>query len=280
MQFFSFQTDHINPATALSCSLRMVVGTDAVSLWAGDKRGHTIALKSWMFAGAQHDFEALESDLRYIFGAEELLSLPFYSKFCVLSSPPVTLIPRRLFVGERLEQYFKLLLRDTDQRVFGHEYLDSQDCFLVWAADPGLDNICRQYFDPNELGHLAAYILQSWAKNADPDGFSVFANVRGQKVQVGVFEQQNLVFFNTFDHQKPADLLYYILLAYKQFALSPTQTALVLSGTVIEDSDHFQLLARYVPMVRFMPINDGVHLPEGVHSLPPHFWFDLFTVCP
>jgi hypothetical protein len=279
MQVFSFQTDHISPSTALSCALRAVVGSDAVSLWAGDKHGRTLALKSWVFAGGLRDFDAVESDLRHIFGSEELLSLPFHSKSLALSSPPATLVPRRLFVGEHLEQYFKLLLRDAEKRVYGHTHLDEHDCFLVWAAEPGLDKLCRQYFKSNEMGHIAAHMLRNWSENAAHDGFSVFANVRGHKVQIGVFEQRNLVFFNVFDYQKPADLLYYVLLAYKQSELLPLQTPLMLSGTVIEDSDLFRLLSRYIPSIRFMPLDGGLNVPEGARSVPAHYWFDLSTTC-
>jgi hypothetical protein len=93
-----------------------------------------------------------------------------------------------------------------------------------------------------------------------------------------VFERRNLVFFNTFDFTKPADLLYYILLAYKQFDLNPLEVPLALSGTLLEDSEIYRLLLRYVRSMHFLPLPDGFQLPDAANALPAHYWFDLAAV--
>ncbi|MFN0036048.1 MAG: DUF3822 family protein [Saprospiraceae bacterium] len=264
---------------AASSALRMVVGTDGVSLLAKGPAGKILALKSWQFsAGTDQDFHTVESDLRMVFGSERLLDLPFASKTCALSCPASTLVPHRLFDPTRLGQYFKLLLRSTNERTYGFEKLEAFDCYLVWAAEPDLMRLCGQYFPIENLGHLAAPLLRAFGHLAPAEGYAVFANLRGQKVQIAVFERQNLVFFNAFDFAKPNDLLYFVLLAYKQFDLNPLEIPLTLSGTLLEDSDLFKLLCRYVRPMRFPPLPNGFQLPEEVKSLPAHYWFDISTL--
>jgi len=277
MPVFSFQSELLTPQMAASSALRMVVGLQGVSLLVKNN-SKILALKSWQISGTEQGFQSVESELRRIFGSEILLGLPFDSKVCALSSPASTLVPRRLFDQENLGQYFKLLLRTGEERTYGFEKLDEFDCYLVWASESGLANLCGQYFSGENIRHLAVPLLKAYQGLAPAEGYAVFANLRGQKVQIAVFERRNLVFFNAFDFAKPADLLYYILLAYKQFELSPLEIPLSLSGTLLEDSDIFRLLLRYIRPMRFPPLPDGIHVPDEAKKLPSHYWFDLVTL--
>ncbi len=277
MPVFSFQSELLTPQIAASSALRMVVGLQGVSLLVKNN-SKILALKSWQISGTDKGFQSVDSELRRIFGSEQLLELPFDSKICALSSPASTLVPRRLFHKQNLGQYFKLLLRTEGERTYGFEKLEEFDCYFVWAAESGLANLCGQYFSGENIRHLAAPLLVAFQRLAPEEGYAVFANLRGQKLQIAVFERKNLVYFNAFDFTKPADLLYFILLAYKQFDLSPLEIPLTLSGTMLEDSDIFRLLLRYVRPMRFPPLPEGFQWPDEAKALPSHYWFDLATV--
>jgi len=277
MSVFNFQSESLNPTSAANSTLRMLVGVNGVSMVV--KTDDRIsALKSWQISGTDSNFQTVEQELRNIFGAEGLLTLPFASKTCLLCCAASTLVPRRLFEPAHLDHYFKLLLRSVHDRSFGFEKIELFDCFLVWAAEGGLARLCGQYFSSHQISHLGAPLLRTYSQIAPVEGYGIFANLRGQKVQVAVFERRNMVFFNTYDFNKPADLLYYILLAYKQFDLNPLEVPLGLSGTLQEDSEIFRLLLRYVRSIHFLPLPDGFQLPDAPNPLPTHYWFDLVTV--
>lgn len=276
MPVFSYQSELLNASIAASSALRMVVGVNGVSLWA-QNRDKTLALKTWNLNGSDQGFSSVESELRSILGAERLLELPFETKICALGSAATTLVPRRLFDPENLDQYFRLLLRDNGPRNYGFEKLEAFDCYLVWAAEAGLMRLLEQYFHSRNISHIAGPLLRSFHHRAPGEGYSVFANLCGQSVQVAVFERGNLVFFNVFYFSKPSDLLYFILLVYKQFDLDPLELPLTLSGTLIQDSEIYRLLLRYFRTLHFVALPSGFHLPEEAKTMPPHFWFDLST---
>lgn len=267
----------MTPELASSSALRMVVGLQAVSLII-TREHETLALKSWLLPGTENDFQAVEPELRAIFGAEQLLSLPFKSKICALACSDATLVPRRLFVPDQLDHYFKLLLREGVERKYGYEKIDAFDCYLIWAADARLTQLCGQYFSPDQISHLAAPLLKTYHRLAPSEGVAVFANLRGQKIQLTIFERGDLVFFNTFYFSKPSDLLYFVLLTYKQFELNPLEIPLTLSGNVLEDSEIYKLLFRYIRTMRFAALPEGFKLPDHAKNLQPHFWFDLSTI--
>lgn len=277
MPVFSYQSDLLNPEMAASCALRMIVGVNGVSLIVLN-REKVLALKSWSIAGSERNYQSAESELRTIFGAEPMLGLPFQVKTCYLSSAATTLVPRRLFDPQNVEKYFKMLLQEGPGRSYGFEPLELFDCYLAWAADADLFKLCGQYFPQDGIKHLAVPLLRACTRLAPADAYAVFANLRGQRVQISVFERQNLAFFNVFEFSKPSDLLYYVLLAYKQFNLNPLETPLTLSGTVLEDSEIFKLLTRYIRPMRFPPLVPGYQWPEAADILPKHYWFDLSSL--
>jgi len=276
MPVFSYQSELLNASTAVSNALRMVVGVNGVSLWVKN-REKTLALKTWNLNGTEQSFAAVESEMRSIFGAERLLELPFETKIGALGSAATTLVPRRLFDPENLDQYFRLLLRENGPRQYGYEKLEAFDCYLVWAEEAGMVRLLEQYFHPKNITHVAGPLLNAFHDRSPVEGYAVFANLRGQSIQVAVFERRNLMFFNVFYFSKPSDLLYFILLAYKQFDLNPLDIPLNLSGTLIQDSEIYRLLLRYFRAMHFAALPAGFHLPEEAKTLPPHFWFDLST---
>jgi hypothetical protein len=274
MPDFSFQSELLNADAAASGSLRAVVGCEGISLWASDAAGEALAARYWRFSAKETGFQAIESELRQALGGEKLLTMPFGAMHCAFSHAQATLVPRRLFSPDALPTYFELLLKSGGEWAYGFEELADLGCVLAWAVEPDLTKICGQYFPSENLGHLAAPLLSAWRAAASAEGFSVFANLRGQSAQLAVFDRQNLAFYNTFPFVKPSDLLYFVLLAYEQSGIRPLEVPLVVSGPLLEDSEMYRLLHRYVGAIRFAP--SSARLPDA--HLPPHTWFDVLSI--
>ncbi len=271
--------DFINPGfsadTSAHCSLNLIVGTEGFSLLAMGKNEAIQALKSWDFPHPGRDFEEVESAIRTVFGAEKIFAYPFSEIHCAFFNLNATLVPRRLFDPENLPSYFKLLLRPAKYE-YRYDELPEFDCLLVYAAEPTVLNMCGQYFPQGKMSHLATSLLKNWQRAASPNDYEVFANIRNHAAQIAVFDRRNLLFYNAFRFEKASDLLYFTLLAYDQFRLNPAEIPLTVSGNLLEDSDIYRTLYRYVRTIRFALL-PGV-LPEGVDGSSAHFWFDLFSI--
>lgn len=276
-QIFDFVDAGLNTASAAQCALNVVMGTEGFSLLAVARNGAIRALKSWQFPHAGRDFRDGEADLRRVFGSETLFSYPFEAVRCAFFNLNATLVPRRLFDAGDLSAYFKILLRQAEYE-YRYDELPEFDCFLVYAVEPFVTRMCGQYFPEARLTHLAVPLLKNLRESAPRDDYEVFVNVRNQVAQVAVLDRQNLLFYNAFQCPKPSDLMYFVLLAYDQFRLNTSEIPLSVSGNLMENSDAFGLLYRYIRQVRFLSLPETIVLPETAHSLPAHYWFDLFTL--
>ncbi len=274
---FSFVDKRLNAETAARSLRWMVVGADGISLAVMSDTGEVWALQAWNFQGSA--LSNAEQYIRMILGQEATLQYTYAQSHWAWSEPQVTLVPRRLFNPDHLSDYFKILLRPGHTYTYAFESLPVFDCFLVYAVETSLQQLSLlQRSASVSVKHLSGPLLQAFHHLADYADHQVFVHFRFQSVQIAVFERRNLLFFNSFPFQHANDALYFILLAYEQFKLNPLELPLVLSGNLLEDSEIFRLLRRYIRTIRFAPLPSSVQLPQSAVDLPSHYWFDVFSM--
>ena len=276
---FDFTNPAFSAASSAHCSLNILIGTEGCSLVVFGKNAAIQALKIAHFPKPGRDFDAVETDIRQIFGSETIFSYPYAEVRCAFSNLNATLVPRRLFTPDDLPAYFKLLLRPAEYE-YHFDELPEFDCNLVYAIEPVVTRTCLQYFPQAQMVHLGTALLQNWRLIAPSDDHRVFLNTRNHTAQIAVFDRQNLLFYNAFQFEKPADLLYFVLLAYDQFRLSPEITALIVSGTVTNEPETHLQLNRYIRTVRDARLPIHTPLSEAAEGLPEQVYFDLFCLHP
>jgi hypothetical protein len=273
-QIFDFQDIRLNQHSAANCDLNLIIGAEGFSWSVTEKGGQYLALRNGHFVPPGRQFTDVEQDIRTVFGRENLLKWSFQSVRCALSNANVTLVPRRLFDPRQLPAYFKLLLFPSDYH-YRYEALPEFDCYLAYAVEETVLRTCEQYFPDAEITHLAAPLLRRFRSFSQRSDYEMLINIRNQAVQITVFERHNLLYFNTFQWEKPADLLYNLLLVYDQFRLNPIEIPLVIAGNLLEDSEIYRLLFRYFRVMKFAGPNGADRLPVSASDLPAHYFFDL-----
>ncbi len=106
----------------------------------------------------------------------------------------------------------------------------------------------------------------------------LFLHVRANQIQLAGFEQDKLVYLNRFEYQTSTDCLYFVLLAYEKLGLDPNTQALAITGDLVEDSEIYGLLYKYVRYAQFSPRLSQLQFGEVFGILPAHFYTDLFGI--
>lgn len=274
---FSFVDKRLTADTAARSQRWIVAGADGLALAVMSDAGEVWALQAWNYQGSTP--EKAEQHIRMLLGQESTLQLAFAHSTWAWSEPHVTLVPRRLFNADHLSDYFKILLPPGTALHYAYESLPVFDCFLVYAVDASLYQLSAMHRSTVITDkHLSSPLLQVFHHIADYSDHQIFVHFRFQSMQIAVFERRNLLFFNSFSFQHANDALYFVLLAYEQFKLNPLELPLILSGNLLEDSEIFRLLRRYVRNIRFAPLPSSVQLPQSAVDLPSHYWFDVFSM--
>ena len=272
-----FIDPRLTAETAHRCALHVVLGTDGISMMAVEADREILALQSWMPARPERSFESSEWDIRRIFRDEALLTLPYGHIHCAVFHRHTTLVPRRLFQHGALQGYFKLLLHPADY-IYAYDELPALDTYLISAMQPNLSKLCAELFPQTRIRHQAVPLLNFARDLVDKNEHTVFVHFRNQIAQIVVFERQNLLFYNTFTFSAASDLLYYVLLAYEQFRLNPKEAPLLVAGNLLEDSDVYRILYRFIREIRFVHPSKGYRLPPDAQALPDHCHVELFCL--
>jgi Protein of unknown function (DUF3822) len=263
---------------ARQCRLDLIAGIDGLSALVTDARGTPVGIELWHFENTRRRTHEPALQTGRLFVDNPRFEWPYALVQVAFFNTYATLVPRRLFDSQYLEAYFKLLLRPDQALSFHFEPVAEFDSYLVYAVDRTMKAQIDLHLPKARLTHLAVPQLRRFrALAAQRSDYSVMANLRNQAVQIAVFEGPGLQYYNTFQFEKPEDLLYYLLLAYEQFRLDPLKTPLYLSGHFKEDADTYRLLKRYVTGIVPIPVS-GVSLPAGLNGIPEHYLTDLFSL--
>ena len=276
-RIFDFTDAQLTAETARDGVLNLVVGSDGISLLATNAFGRPLALQAQHFTPAGRSFVQTEADIRRVFGEEALLTHLYSRVRCAFSNLNATLVPRRMFQPDDLSPYFSMLLHSGDY-AYGYTALPDFDCNVVYAMEPAVQRLLGQYFPDAQLTHLAATLLPAYRANSARSGHEVFLHLRQSSLYLTVFDRQNLLYFNAFQFKQANDVLYYTLLAYEQFRLSPLDTPLMVTGHLLEDADVYRLLQRYCRLLRFGTLRTSFQLPVSAGHLPAHYFYDLYTL--
>ncbi|TNE61975.1 MAG: DUF3822 family protein [Bacteroidetes bacterium] len=269
--------NRLNADTAPASALHLVVGTESVSVMVADRAGEVLSLQSWQYSSSNKPFAEISKEPNAVLAASGLLQLPFGQEHLAMFHRGVTLVPRRLFQHNALEDYFKLILQPGEY-VFGYEEMPEFDANLVFATEKAQIRFLTDLFPKGRVRHLAVPLLRYVRSLSGISEHTVFVNLRHQVAQVIVLERQNLLLYNTYPFSSPADLLYFVLLVYDQFRLSPKEVPLTVAGNILRDSELDRILYRFIREIRFATPPVQFHVSPEAQTLPLHCHLDLFCL--
>ena len=191
-----------------------------------------------------------------------------YEKIVVSSAfPEVVLLPEHLFAKKKAADLLQLKEEPLKDPVF-YNILDEQNVVVVFA-------IPRQIQERLDAGKASekmhVYTCQLKQHTAvAPD--QLFVHFESREFRVLAKKEEQLLLAQTYAYAAPLDVVYFLLAICKEFDLSQSLTAVVLSGLVDEDSALYKELNQYFAMIRFAE-EDAAAMQE--HQFPKHFFSSM-----
>ena len=195
-------------------------------------------------------------------------------------SESMTLIPTRLYNGDRRREYLASLTELAEGMTVLSDPIPELDTFLVYAVDQNRLDRWRRQFIGCRFYHLLTPVLHQLAQLAHRQVRpTVYAYVRDQHLLVAGLERGQLLFCNIFRCRAAKDMLYFTLLAYEQCGWKAAQVPLRLFGEVVADSEVYRLLYRYVKEISFLEsAPDSLRFGSKAKEEPGHFFVDLSSL--
>jgi hypothetical protein len=252
------------PLTELS----ILTGMDSSSYLITDPQANALAIRALSHPAQEKWWTA----------DERLTSANFSKVRLAWQSRRFTLIPARLYDGEKRATFLSTLTSLASSETVLADPIPKLDAFLVYALDHEQLTSWRRTFVGCRFYHALTPILSRLAQESTKQARPVmYAYFRDGNLYTIAIDRNQLLFCNGFQCPEAKDSLYYILLTYQQCDWKTSQVPLFLFGEVMPDAAVYQLLFRYVRNLSFLEgsNNDALKWGATAHEHPTHLFYDL-----
>lgn len=259
--------------------LSILIGVDRFSFLVSDPQQNILLLRSYPFLPNINQLKDLGDSLKDIYINDESLKQSYRSvRVCILNQKN-TLIPSDLFVADQKEVYLKNIIPDLEGNSVYFDSLKPLGIVNVYAVNTTFVNQLYGYFPNMEVHHSATSLILGHRKIAENrTGRQICLNVRQGILQISLFDNKELLFYNSFTYESSQDFIYYVMLVFDQFKLKPEGNTVHISGQIIQDSEIYHLLFRYIRHLEMMPVPDYYKLGKKGSEIQDYQYFDLFSL--
>lgn len=259
-----------------SYNLSALVGADRFSFLAYDQDQQKVQLlKSYHFQAKES--LGLQSVVREVYLRDNLLKSPFKQSFIAICNNKNTLVPNRLFDENNLAIYFEKLTQLDENDLVMVNDIPKSDIKNVFAVGSGLKKLLDGYFPGANILHATTLFI-SGAKELSKHrkGHQLYLNISGEGFQVVLYEDQDLLFSNSYTYKAANDFIYFVMLVFDQFKLKPEAVPLYLSGQITEDAELYKLMYRYIRHIHFVQLPHFLNFGPLLKKQPSHYFFNLY----
>lgn len=253
--------------------LSILVGMGSFDYMVLDDRQQVLLWRS--YACSQQEGAAYAE----VFQNDRVLKQSFRNLRVGWSSTKQTLVPHRLYSPTDLPVYLQQSADIDEAEQPRAEEVPSLGMQHIYALETEQLKAMQTYFPGSRHFHIGTALLHEQHRlmaNADKPG--VFIHLRGSYLWVSAFDKTTLRFFNSFFYKSTKDFVYYALLAFEEAGLKPSAADIFLSGAILEASEIYRHLSRYLPDLAFVPRSAYFQHGELLKQEPAHFYFDLLSL--
>ena len=228
---------------------------------------------------AGSDVKEWRSQLLMLLESLESLKKSFHQVRIAVEYAKSTLVPEAFFEETDKDAWIRFNHPVTDYELCRADRLPSAAAVMLYAVPLDILPVIAAAFPEatvcNASGQLIKCLI-SETKEAARDGV-LYAHVKGAWVELIYLEDGKLKFFNIFSYQTREDLAYYVIFVIEQLGLNPDTTVLVLLGDIERESDHFELLYRYIRNIRLVDNSIMLEPVQITSGISFHTYFNLLN---
>lgn len=159
-----------------------------------------------------------------------LLLSDFQRVSCVVDSPVFMAVPKDVEDLNDREDMLLATFPGFDGEIYEND-LSSRDAVMMVGLEKELSGfLARTFFNCRVYHHLTPLCRYFLAESRRGNTRRMYANLRGDSLDVLAFDHGKLLVANTFEYREPTDAIYYILATFTSLGLDRMADELLLSG--------------------------------------------------
>lgn len=254
--------------------LAILLGVNSLSYLITNPQGQLLVLRDYQLTDNPELAEYAE-----IVAQDVHLQSAYRKTRLAAMSPHFTLVPTRLYNAAEKRTYLQEVYNLAYEKDVQADEIPTAQVQLVYAVPQSITAIVQRQLFGGQLYHaVTAFLTGLLHRVGAPVSPALYVQVHPGWLVAALLEGKSLLFVNTFHYQNTKDFLYFVLLILDQYKLAPEDTPVYLSGHIIEQSEIYPLLRRYIRSVQFLPPPQFLQSGNQWQQQPSYFYFNLFSL--
>jgi len=167
-----------------------------------------------------------------------------------------TVVPEVVFDKNNALSYLKFNSQILQNDYVAYDQIFNNECVNIYIPYVNVNNFIFKKFDSFIYNHYSSIILEEVKSNEKNSiNPSLYLNICLNHLEIIYFEDNKLIFYNTFDYSTKEDVIYYLLFTIDQLKLNPEKTPLIISGSISVDDEYYEIIYKYVRNVSLYDSN-------------------------
>ena len=231
----------IEPSTNLIIKL----GSNIIDLIFSDSTGNIVEY-------VQKEFKEKLSPKKLLKKLDEIINESEINISCVISVKLIvfnklsTLVPKNLFDEKLSLEYLKFNSKLLKNDFAANDLIEEIGAVNVFLPFVNVNNYLIEKFGSFHYYHYSTILIKKLLKYNTYKDSSIYANVQLNYIQILIFKNKKLQYYNNFEFKEKEDILYFTLFVMEQNKINNTKTKLLLLGDINDKSDTFKLLSKFI----------------------------------
>jgi len=250
MKDFSFvdETFDINRTNTYERSIQ--VSLNGFSLSVLDLIRNKFTLLKHYDLSDKFSYEDKADEIKRIIQKDKHLNATYKHTKTLVISPKSVLIPNELFDQNFVKKYFEFNHKLEELEEIHFNYNKTIQAVNLFTIPNPISNTLFEAFGKTNLHHqFTPFHTHHLRQHYENPVVAVY--IYEDFIDIGVFQDQKVKFYNNFLIQSKEDILYFILYAYKQLKLSRSGDDLYISGNLKLFPELETFLKQYIKKIHF-----------------------------
>ncbi len=249
--------------------LSIQVSLDGLSFCVLDTIANTLSLShAHTFDDPVNPFD-LHRELRQQLRDHGVLDYSFSEVIAIHRNALFSLVPQPLFDPEHLANYLKFNAKILATDHLDYDMVQGLDTANVYVPFANVNNYLYDLFGEFEFKHSGTVLLETLVKlPSSRQGTLCYVHLAESQMDLALFSNRKLIFYNSFQIQGPEDVLYFLLFSLEQLEVDADSLKLRLLGEIEEGDPVYEFCTEYLENVAlFVPPDSGLAregMQEGI----------------
>ena len=180
-----------------------------------------------------------------------------------------TFVPTVLFDEVHIASYLQYNVKVFDSDYFTNDTLNNYEIENIYVPFVNVNNFLLDQFSSFEYKNTNSILVEKVLdKSKNIDDKTVYVHLQENHFEIIIAKNQQLLFFNSFEHTTKEDFIYYLLFTLEQMQLNPETVSVLLFGKITTNNPLFKIAYQFIRNCSLLDLHNtaqtfGVSIEEA-----------------